>query len=59
MATREMERVTARIHEDDVERIDEHVDEGQYPNRSEYIRAAVKLLDENTEIPSEEDSDGS
>jgi Arc/MetJ-type ribon-helix-helix transcriptional regulator len=39
-----MERVTLRIPEQQVEAIEALVDDGEYPNRSEAIRAAVRSM---------------
>lgn len=45
-----MQRVTARIPEDDVSALDERVDAGKFANRSEAIRIAVReLLQERVE----------
>jgi len=42
-----MKRVTLRIPEQQVDRLDEHADNGRFPNRSEAIRTAVRdMLDE-------------
>ncbi|MFB6284372.1 MAG: ribbon-helix-helix domain-containing protein [Halobacteria archaeon] len=37
-----MERVTLRIPEQQVKAVEALVDEGEYPNRSEAIRAAIR-----------------
>lgn len=39
-----MERVTLRIPEQQVRAIEALVDEGEFPNRSEAIRAAVRTM---------------
>jgi Arc/MetJ-type ribon-helix-helix transcriptional regulator len=39
-----MERVTLRIPEQQIEEVEEMVDTGEFPNRSEAIRAAVRDL---------------
>jgi antitoxin ParD1/3/4 len=42
-----MERVTLRIPEQQIEEVERMVETGQFPNRSEAIRAAVReMLDE-------------
>ncbi|GAA0662501.1 ribbon-helix-helix domain-containing protein [Natronoarchaeum mannanilyticum] len=42
-----MERVTLRIPKQQIEAVEQMVDTGQYPNRSEAIRAAVReMIDE-------------
>ena len=42
-----MERVTLRIPKQQIEAVEQMVDSGQYPNRSEAIRAAVReMIDE-------------
>ena len=44
-----MERVTLRIPKQQIEAVEHMVETGQYPNRSEAIRAAVRemLAEEN------------
>ena len=37
-----MERVTLRIPKEQIEEVERMVDTGEYPNRSEAIRAAVR-----------------
>ena len=37
-----MERVTLRIPKQQIEEVERMVDSGEYPNRSEAIRAAVR-----------------
>ena len=51
-----MKRVTLRIPERQVDELDSHVDRGEYPNRSEAIRAAVrdKLSELDAERPGRE-----
>ncbi|MFP4632707.1 MAG: ribbon-helix-helix domain-containing protein [Halobacteriales archaeon] len=39
-----MERVTLRIPEQQVSAVEALVDEGEFPNRSEAIRAAVRTM---------------
>ncbi len=39
-----MERVTLRIPEQQVEAVEALVDDGEYPNRSEAIREAVRTM---------------
>lgn len=39
-----MERVTLRIPEQHIEEVEQLAEEGEYPNRSEAIRAGVRLL---------------
>lgn len=42
-----MERVTLRIPKQQIEEVEQMVDRGKYPNRSEAIRSAVReMLDE-------------
>ena len=52
-----MERVTLRIPKQQIEEVEEMVDTGEYPNRSEAIRSAVRemLAEQETgkERPSE------
>ena len=44
-----MERVTGRIPRQRVEQVEELVDQGEFPNRSEAIRSAVRqLVDDET-----------
>ena len=40
----QMERVTFRVPEKKIEEVDALVDEGEFPNRSEAIRQAVRDL---------------
>ncbi len=45
-----MERVTLRIPKQQIDAVEQMVDSGQYPNRSEAIRAAVReMVDEQQE----------
>ncbi|MEA1932294.1 ribbon-helix-helix domain-containing protein [Halohasta litorea] len=45
-----MERVTLRIPKQQIEEVEEMVDTGQFPNRSEAIRSAVRdMLNEHDE----------
>jgi Arc/MetJ-type ribon-helix-helix transcriptional regulator len=47
-----MERVTLRIPKQQIEAVEQMVDSGQYPNRSEAIRAAVReMIDEQESNP--------
>jgi len=39
-----MERVTLRIPRQQVEQVEELVETGEYPNRSEAIRSAVRTM---------------
>jgi Arc/MetJ-type ribon-helix-helix transcriptional regulator len=39
-----MERVTLRIPKQQIEEVERMVDTGQYPNRSEAIRSAVREM---------------
>lgn len=39
-----MERVTVRIDKDDLKAIEGLVEDGEYPNRSEAVRAGVREL---------------
>jgi antitoxin ParD1/3/4 len=52
-----MERVTLRIPKQQIEEVEEMVEMGEYPNRSEAIRSAVREMlaeqDTGTERPSE------
>jgi len=42
-----MKRVTLRVPDEQVDELDDHVDRGRYPNRSEAIRTAIRdLLDD-------------
>ncbi|WP_302082534.1 ribbon-helix-helix domain-containing protein [Salinibaculum rarum] len=52
-----MERVTLRIPKQQIEEVEQMVDTGEYPNRSEAIRSAVREMlaeqDTGKERPSE------
>ncbi|MBV0903582.1 ribbon-helix-helix domain-containing protein [Haloarcula salina] len=50
-----MERVTLRIPKQQIEEVEQMVETGEYPNRSEAIRAAVRemLAEEGSERASE------
>jgi len=50
-----MERVTLRIPKQQVEQVEQMVDTGEYPNRSEAIRAAVRemLAEHDAERPAD------
>ncbi|ERH04481.1 MAG: transcriptional regulator, CopG family protein [Halorubrum sp. J07HR59] len=52
-----MERITLRIPEQQVEGVEQIVDTGEFPNRSEAIRSAVReMLNEHDDA--DEDSSG-
>lgn len=53
MASRRMERVSVRLPADEVAQLDERVERGQFPNRSEAIRTAVRQFNARVEMPSE------
>ena len=45
-----MERVTLRIPEQQIEEVEQMVDSGEFPNRSEAIRSAVReMINEQSE----------
>ena len=45
-----MERVTLRIPKQQIEEVEQMVDSGEFPNRSEAIRSAVReMLNEQTD----------
>ena len=47
-----MERVTLRIPKQQIEGVEQMVETGEFPNRSEAIRAAVReMLNEQSEQP--------
>ncbi len=46
-----MERVTLRIPKQQIEQVERMVESGQYPNRSEAIRAAVRDMIEEEADP--------
>ena len=48
-----MERVTLRIPKQQIEAVEQLVDSGQYPNRSEAIRAAVREMVDEQETTQE------
>ena len=54
-----MERVTLRIPKQQIEEVEEMVDTGQFPNRSEAIRSAVRemLNDHDEAEPRRSNSD--
>jgi len=46
-----MERVTLRIPKQQIEEVEQMVEHGQFPNRSEAIRSAVReMLSEQREV---------
>jgi len=46
-----MERVTLRIPKQQIEEVEQMVERGQFPNRSEAIRSAVReMLSEQREV---------
>ncbi|QFU81427.1 ribbon-helix-helix domain-containing protein [Natronorubrum aibiense] len=52
-----MERVTLRIPKQQIEEVEQLVDSGEYPNRSEAIRSAVReMINEQQDGPSEQSS---
>jgi Arc/MetJ-type ribon-helix-helix transcriptional regulator len=51
-----MERVTLRIPKQQIEEVEQLVDTGEFPNRSEAIRSAVRgMINEQTESDSRDD----
>jgi Arc/MetJ-type ribon-helix-helix transcriptional regulator len=49
-----MERVTLRIPKQQIEEVEQMVDSGEFPNRSEAIRSAVReMLNEQGDGPSD------
>ena len=49
-----MERVTLRIPKQQIEEVEQLVDSGEFPNRSEAIRSAVReMINEQEDSPSE------
>lgn len=52
-----MERVTLRIPRQQVEQVEELVETGEYPNRSEAIRSAVRTMVDDDEQRSRPDRD--
>ena len=54
-----MERVTLRIPEQQIEEVEQLVDSGEFPNRSEAIRSAVReMINEQNESRHERSSTG-
>ncbi|WP_135826423.1 ribbon-helix-helix domain-containing protein [Halorussus ruber] len=52
-----MERVTLRIPKQQIEEVEQMVETGEFPNRSEAIRAAVRdMLNEHEEDTTEQTS---
>jgi Arc/MetJ-type ribon-helix-helix transcriptional regulator len=52
-----MERVTLRIPKQQIEEVEQMVETGEFPNRSEAIRAAVRdMLNEQDEETTEQTS---
>ncbi len=50
-----MERVTLRIPKQQIEEVEQLVDTGEFPNRSEAIRSAVReMINEQKEASGEE-----
>ena len=49
-----MERVTLRIPKQQIEEVEQMVETGQYPNRSEAIRSAVRDMLEEQDVESRE-----
>ncbi|GAB3028544.1 ribbon-helix-helix domain-containing protein [Natronobiforma cellulositropha] len=50
-----MERVTLRIPKQQIEEVEQMVDSGEFPNRSEAIRSAVReMINEQSESPPEQ-----
>ncbi|CAI50754.1 CopG domain protein [Natronomonas pharaonis DSM 2160] len=49
-----MERVTLRIPKQQIEEVERMVDTGQFPNRSEAIRSAVREMINEQETESQE-----
>lgn len=49
-----MERVTLRIPKQQIDRVEQLVERGEYPNRSEAIRAAVRHLVDEDEVNGQE-----
>jgi Arc/MetJ-type ribon-helix-helix transcriptional regulator len=50
-----MERVTLRIPKQQVEEVERMVDTGEFPNRSEAIRSAVReMINEQSDAPDQE-----
>ena len=55
--TKNMERVTLRIPKQQIEEVEQMVETGEYPNRSEAIRSAVRNMLNEHEGTSEGSSD--
>ncbi|ELY40485.1 MULTISPECIES: ribbon-helix-helix domain-containing protein [Natronorubrum] len=50
-----MERVTLRIPKQQIDEVEQLVDSGEFPNRSEAIRSAVReMINEQQDAPSEQ-----
>ena len=50
-----MERVTLRIPKQQIEEVEQMVDSGEFPNRSEAIRSAVReMINEQSDSPPEQ-----
>ncbi|OAQ51639.1 hypothetical protein HTG_16405 [Natrinema mahii] len=50
-----MERVTLRIPKQQIDEVEQLVDAGEFPNRSEAIRSAVReMINEQREAPNEQ-----
>ncbi|WP_254531431.1 ribbon-helix-helix domain-containing protein [Natrinema gelatinilyticum] len=50
-----MERVTLRIPKQQIEEVEQLVDSGEFPNRSEAIRSAVReMVNEQQDRPNEQ-----
>ncbi|WP_121741320.1 ribbon-helix-helix domain-containing protein [Natronorubrum halophilum] len=50
-----MERVTLRIPKQQIDEVEQLVDSGEFPNRSEAIRSAVReMINEQHDGPSEQ-----
>ncbi|WP_408957470.1 ribbon-helix-helix domain-containing protein [Natrinema sp. 74] len=50
-----MERVTLRIPKQQIEEVEQLVDSGEFPNRSEAIRSAVReMINEQQDAPGEQ-----
>jgi len=52
-----MERVTLRIPKQQIEEVEQLVDTGEYPNRSEAIRSAVREMIKEQKESGGDDSD--
>ncbi|SEW11987.1 ribbon-helix-helix domain-containing protein [Natrinema salifodinae] len=49
-----MERVTLRIPKQQIEEVEQLVDSGEFPNRSEAIRSAVREMINEQDAPREQ-----